>query len=93
MPLIQTPLSVPDGDGFGNGEEEGENERELIVINSLGTSALCAANDKLGNLGVISRIWTTWTDQTNETNLVEQHLFHFELLASFLLSPSVFLIS
>lgn len=71
----------------------GGGERELIVINSLGTSILCAANDKLGNVRVISRIWTTWTDQTNETNLVEQHLFHFELLASFLLSPSVFLIS
>lgn len=26
VPLIQTPLSVPDGDGFGNGEEEGEKE-------------------------------------------------------------------
>lgn len=83
VPLIQTPLSVPDGDGFGNGEEEGENERELIVINSLGTSALCAANDKLGNLGVISRIWTTWTERNESRGTTPVSLWIISFFSTF----------
>ena len=71
----------------------GENERELIVINSLLTvlllyTVIIFANDKLGNLGVISRVDNRPIKRTKRVEQANNILF---TLNYFLLSCAHFL--